>query len=160
MREAQEKGLTERDPRLDLGGLDALRKLLILAREAGVQLERENVEIDPIVPDTLNELPLEEFYQALKEMEITFVKAHLHALNNGRRRRFVAVLEKDATVPLGYRASISVKDVDQTHPAYHLRGTDNAISITTAFHRSPVVIHGAGDGARQAAASLLNDILR
>ena len=160
VRAAQEAGLTEPDPRLDLGGRDALRKLLILAREAGVQLEEQDVVIEPLIPASLFGVSLEEFYRGLAAMEPVFAAAHRNALAKGCRRRFVAFLEKDATAPLGYKAGIRVKDVPETHPAYHLRGTENAILIRSAFHPSPIVIQGPGEGARQAAASLLNDILR
>ncbi len=157
VRAAQEAGLTEPDPRLDLGGRDALRKLLILAREAGVQLEEQDVDIRPIIPAALFGVPLEDFYRGLEEMEPVFAEAHRQALRAGCHRRFVACLEK---TPAGYRAGIRVQQVPEDHPAYYLKGTENAILIRSAFHPTPIVIQGPGEGARQAAASLLNDILR
>ncbi len=160
VRAAQEAGLTEPDPRLDLGGRDALRKLLILAREAGVRLEEKDVVIEPMIPASLFGVSLDAFYKGLEELEPAFAQAHRDALAKGCRRRFVAFLEKDSVAPLGYRAGIRVKEVHATHPAYYLRGTENAILIRSAFHPSPIVIQGPGEGARQAAASLLNDILR
>ena len=160
VRAAQEAGLTEPDPRLDLGGQDALRKLLILAREAEIPLEESDVHIQPLIPTSLFGVPLSDFYRGLEDLEPTFAEAHSQALAAGRRRRFVAYLEKDASTPLGYRAGIRVMDVPETHPAYHLKGTENAILIRSAFHPTPIVIQGPGEGARQAAASLLNDILR
>ena len=160
VRAAQEAGLTEPDPRLDLGGRDALRKLLILAREAGVRLEEEDVNIRPLIPAALFNVPLEDFYRGLNEMEPVFAEAHRQALRSGCRRRFVAFLEKDPDSALGYRAGIRVQQVPQEHPAYHLRGTENAILIRSAFHPTPIVIQGPGEGARQAASSILNDILR
>jgi aspartate kinase len=160
VRAAQEAGLTEPDPRLDLGGRDALRKLLILAREAGVRLEEEDVNIRPLIPANLFNVPLEDFYRGLDEMEPVFAEAHRQALQAGCRRRFVAFLEKDPASALGYQAGIRVQQVPQDHPAYHLRGTENAILIRSAFHPTPIVIQGPGEGARQAASSILNDILR
>ena len=166
VRAAQEAGLTEPDPRLDLGGRDALRKLLILAREAGVQLEEEDVVIEPLIPASLFDVSLDEFYQGLERLEPVFAEAHRNALAAGCRRRFVAFLEKapggapEGRPALGYRAGIRVQQVPEDHPAYHLRGTENAILIRSAFHPTPIVIQGPGEGARQAAASLLNDILR
>ena len=171
---AQEAGLTEPDPRLDLGGRDALRKLLILAREAGVQLEEKDVVIEPMIPASLFGVSLEAFYKGLDELEPAFAQAQRDALAKGCRRRFVAFLEKNPSSvlstkaerprgeisPIGYRAGIRVQEVHATHPAYYLRGTENAILIRSAFHPSPIVIQGPGEGARQAAASLLNDILR
>ena len=157
---AQEAGLTEPDPRLDLGGRDALRKLLILAREAGVQLEEKDVVIEPMIPASLFGVPLDAFYKGLEELEPALAQAQRDALAKGCRRRFVAFLEKDESLPLGYKAGIRVEEVRATHPAYYLRGTENAILIRSAFHPTPIVIQGPGEGARQAAASLLNDILR
>lgn len=132
LRQAQEIGLTEKDPSHDLGGRDALRKLLILSREAGVPLEAEDVEIEPVNPDSVYE----------------------------SNQRFVASLDEDSSSPLGYKASIRLKTVPENHPAYWLQGTDNAIIIRSVFHPSPLVIQGAGEGAQQAAASILNDILK
>lgn len=132
LQKAQSIGLTEKDPSQDLEGKDALRKLLILAREAGVHLDEKDVEIEP-VKDVENILP---------------------------DQRFVASLVKDDSKPLGYRASIRMQTVDERHPAYWLQGTDNAIIVRSAYHPSPLVIQGAGEGARQAASSVLNDILK
>jgi aspartokinase/homoserine dehydrogenase 1 len=117
------------------------------------------VVIEPLIPASLFGVSLEEFYRGLSELEPVFAEAHRTALAKGCRRRFVAFLEKDAS-PLGYKAGIRVQEVRATHPAYYLRGTENAILIRSAFHPSPIVIQGPGEGARQAAASLLNDILR
>ena len=75
-------------------------------------------------------------------------------------QRFVASLEKDSTSPNGYRASIRLRKVDSSHPAWNLKGTDNAIVIRSAFHPTPLVIQGAGEGAKMAASAVLNDILR
>ena len=160
VRAAQAAGLTEPDPRLDLGGRDALRKLLILAREAGVRLEEEDVDVSPLIPARLFGVPLEDFYRGLEEMEADFAEAHRRAQEAGCRLRFVAFLKKDGSAKHGYRAGIRVQEVGATHPAYHLSGTQNAILISSGFHPTPVVIQGPGEGARQAAASLLNDILR
>lgn len=128
---AQKAGLTEKDPSQDLCGRDALRKLLILSREAGVPIEEEDVHIEPVEESAVKE-----------------------------NCRFVAMLEKDASLPLGYRASIKLREVDKSHPAYWLKGTDNAIIIRSAIHTSPLIIQGAGEGAQAAASGILNDILR
>ena len=155
VRKAQAAGLTEPDPRLDLSGRDALRKLLILAREAGVQLEESDVEITPVVPLTSGSV--EEFYSALEAQEESLSRAAHEAERQGFRRRFVASLEK---TPEGYRAGIGIRNVPPVHPAYHLRGTENAIIVRSAFHPYPLVIQGPGEGAREAASSILNDLLR
>lgn len=158
LRQAQEAGLTERDPRVDLGGRDALRKLLILARVAGIPLEESDVEVEPVV--ALSDGSVEDFYAALEAEEPRLSLRVLKASVKGRRLRFVASLEKDAAAPKGYRASIRVREVEKEHPAYHLRGTENAIILRSAFHPYPLVIEGAGEGAKQAASSILNDILK
>ena len=155
---AQEAGLTEHDPRVDLGGRDALRKLLILARVAGIPLEESDVEVEPVVK--LSDGPVEAFYAELEAQEPALSLRALKASVKGRRLRFVASLEKDAAAPKGYRASIRVREVEKEHPAYHLRGTENAIILRSAFHPYPLVIEGAGEGAKQAASSILNDILK
>ena len=157
VRKARTAGLTEPDPRVDLGGEDALRKLLILAREAGVKLEADQVKIDPVVPETILEGSLDAFFEKLESYEPSFAAACRQAEQQGFRRRFVASLEKTEE---GYRAGIGLKNVPPVHPAYHLSGTENAIIIRSTFHPYPLVIQGPGEGARDAASSILNDILR
>ncbi|MBO4434177.1 MAG: aspartate kinase [Bacteroidales bacterium] len=168
VRAAQDEGLTEADPRADLIGRDALRKLLILGREAGVQLEEADVRVEPIIPLSMVDMPLEEFYKELEAMEPSFREAYLGAAREGCRLLFVASLEKaddpgnaDSVIgPAGYRSCICVKRIPENHPAYHLKGTENAIMIRSSFHPLPIVIEGPGEGALQAASSILNDILR
>ena len=157
VRKARTAGLTEPDPRVDLGGEDALRKLLILAREAGVKLEAGQVKIDPVGPETILEGSLDAFFEKLESYEPSFAAACRQAEQQGFRRRFVASLEKTEE---GYRAGIGLKNVPPVHPAYHLSGTENAIIIRSTFHPYPLVIQGPGEGARDAASSILNDILR
>ena len=157
VKKAQDAGLTEADPRLDLGGKDALRKLLILAREAGIPLEEEQVKVQPIVPQELLQGSLGQFYEGLEAYEPKWARQALEAEQQGFRRRFVAWLEKREE---GYVAGIGLRNVPPVHPAYHLRGTENAIIVRSAFHPYPLVIQGPGEGAREAASSILNDILR
>lgn len=157
VRKAQAAGLTEQDPRMDLSGKDALRKLLILAREAGVQLEEKDVRITPIIPLERFKGSLADFYAALEAGEPELARQENEAASQGFRRRFVAWLEK---TPGGYQAGIGIRNVAPVHPAYHLRGTENAIIVRSAFHPYPLVIQGPGEGARDAASSILNDILR
>ena len=157
VRKAQAAGLTEEDPRMDLGGRDALRKLLILAREAGVALEEKQVEIETVVPEALFRGTVEDFYQGLEAAEEVLAMVAREAESKGFRRRYVASLEKAGD---GYRANIGIREVPPVHPAYYLRGTENAIVIRSTFHPYPLVIQGPGEGAREAASSILNDILR
>ena len=157
VKKANAIGLTEPDPRVDLGGRDALRKLLILVREAGVHLEEDQVVIEPVVPENLLKGTLEQFYEGLEAYEPEWARQARLAAEQGFRQRFVAYLEK---TPEGYKAGIGLKNVPPVHPAYYLRGTENAIIVRSAFHPYPLVIQGPGEGAREAASSILNDILR
>ena len=159
VKKAQEQGLTEADVRQDLAGKDALRKLLILAREVGVPLEEEDVEIIPAVPKELMDLPMEEFYERLEALEPEFEAAEKAAARSQCRQRFLATLEKDSSKPLGYKATIAVRNVPRRHPAFRILGTENAIIIRSAYHPYPLVIQGAGEGARMAAGSIMNEIL-
>lgn len=160
VRKAQAEGLTEPDPRVDLSGREALRKLLILAREAGVPLEEEDVELESLIGPEYFDIPLDEFYRKLEAAEPEFRAKEDAADAQRRRQRFVASLVKDASAPHGYKATIKVESVDADHPAYRLKGTENAIIIRSTFHPYPLLIQGPGEGARLAASSVLNDILR
>ena len=157
VRRAQEAGLTEADPRMDLGGKDALRKLLILAREAGVKLEERDVKIEPVIPAEALKGTVEDFYAALEAYEPELARKADEASAKGLRQRFVAYLRKNGKA---YEAGIGLRSVAPEHPAYYLRGTENAIIVRSAFHPYPLVIQGPGEGAREAASSILNDILR
>ena len=160
VRKAQAEGLTEPDPRVDLSGREALRKLLILAREAGVPLEEEDVEIEPVIGPEYAGLTLEEFYSKLEADEPRFAALESAADAAHQRQRFVASLVKDPAGPHGYKAAIRVQNVDASHPAYRIKGTENAIIVRSAYHPYPLLIQGAGEGAILAASSVLNDILR
>ncbi len=131
LEKAREAGLTEKDPSADLLGHDATRKLLILAREAGVKLEEEDVEVEPVKEENIRP-----------------------------GQRFVASLEKDPNSTLGYRASIRLKELDADHPALRIKGTENMIIIRSTYQPTPLIIQGAGEGAMMAASRLLTDILR
>lgn len=150
LEDAQKRGLTEKDPRADLGGKDALRKLLILAREAGVPLDEEDVEVKPVLDGQYFNCGVNEFYTLLRSRKPGFEK----------NLRFIARLDEDKASPKGYRASVSLCKVSEDHPAYRMHGTDNAIMIRSAFHPSPLVIQGAGEGADLAAAGIMLDLIK
>jgi len=158
LRRAQDAGLTERDPRTDLGGRDALRKLLILAREAGIPLEEEDVEITPMLGPEFFDCDLDEFYVRLRGIERAFQarEDELDAL--GKRQRFVASVRKDPAARLGYRAEIKMQLVDIDNPFYWVKGTEN-VTIIRSEYAAPLVIKGAGEGARLAATGIIKDIL-
>ena len=158
LRRAQDEGLTEDDPRIDLGGKDVLRKLLSLAREAGVDLEAEDVEIVPMLGPEFFDCPLEEFYRRLAEYEPQFVALEAELDAADRRRRFVASLRRDPSARLGYRAEIKMQRVGPESPFYWISGTENVIVVRSEYS-APLVIKGAGEGVRLAATGIIKDIL-
>ena len=137
--EARQKGFTEPDPSIDLSGRDVLRKLLILSRQTGIPLEESQVDMEP-VPDA------EEI-----------VRRHAEASGKGLKLRYIASLTiaEDSS----YKAACRLETVGPDSPLYWLRGTDNAAVITTEDYQSPLLIQGAGAGARQTAGGVLGDIL-
>ncbi len=158
LRRAQDEGLTEADPRTDLGGKDVLRKLLILAREAGVPLEADDVEITPMLGPEFFGCPLDEFYRKLAEYEPQFIarEAELDAVDE--RQRFVASLRRDPSARHGYRAEIKMQRVGPDSPFYWISGTEN-VTVVRSEYSAPLVIKGAGEGVRLAATGIIKDIL-
>lgn len=160
VRQAVAAGYAEPDPRIDLSGRDVLRKLLILAREAGLPIEEEDVAVEPLLPAEYFEGGTEDFYRRLQEHEPELAARYRDAAEKGLRRRVVALLEHCPDAATGYRASIVLKEVGEDHPLFNLSGTDNAVLLETDFYPSPMVIQGAGAGAYQTASGILNDILK
>ena len=158
LRRAQDEGLTESDPRTDLGGKDVLRKLLILAREAGVPLEADDVEIVPMLGPEFFDCPLEDFYRRLAEYEPQFIAREAELDAAGQRQRFVASLRRDPAARHGYRAEIKMQRVGPDSPFYWISGTEN-VTVVRSEYSAPLVIKGAGEGVRLAATGIIKDIL-
>ena len=158
LRRAQDEGLTESDPRTDLGGKDVLRKLLILAREAGVPLEADYVEIVPMLGPEFFDCPLEDFYRRLAEYEPQFIAREAELDAAGQRQRFVASLRRDPAARHGYRAEIKMQRVGPDSPFYWISGTEN-VTVVRSEYSAPLVIKGAGEGVRLAATGIIKDIL-
>ncbi|MBR4524559.1 MAG: aspartate kinase [Bacteroidales bacterium] len=158
LRRAQDEGLTEADPRTDLGGKDMLRKLLILAREAGVPLEADDVEIVPMLGPEFFDCPLDEFYRKLAEYEPQFIAREAELDAAGQRQRFVASLRRDPSARHGYRAEIKTQRVGPESPFYWISGTEN-VTVVRSEYSAPLVIKGAGEGVRLAATGIIKDIL-
>ena len=154
VKEAQELGYTEPDPRDDLNGKDFMRKMLILARDAGYPLEAENVKIDNILPDAcLNATSVEDFYNELQKNAAYFENLKNEAANAGKVLRYIGKLENG-------NVEISLQMVDDSHPFYMLSGSDNIISFTTDRYKSrPLVVKGPGAGAEVTAAGVFADII-
>ncbi len=158
LRCAQSEGLTEPDPRTDLGGRDVLRKLLILSREAGVALEEEDVEISPLLGPEFFDCPLEEFYSRLEEYEPLFAQKEKALAAAGKCQRFVASLRKDPSSGLGFKAQIKMQDFTPESPFFWINGTENVIVVSSEYS-APLVIKGAGEGVRLAATGIIKNIL-
>ena len=157
LRKAQEEGLTERDPRTDLGGRDALRKLLILSREAGVPLEEKDVEIVPMLGKEYFRGSIDDFYSRLEKDEPKFIKREDELDAMGMRQRFVATLQKKADGR--FKADIRMKLVGIDSPFYWISGTEN-VTIIHSSEGYPLVIKGSGEGARLAASGIIRNILQ
>ena len=155
LRQAQQSGLTEPDPRTDLAGRDARRKLLILAREAGVPLEAGDVTIEPMLDRSFFEGSLEDFYRKLDAFEPQLARQEEELHGKGLRRRFVASLHRKGD---SYSARISMQTVGIESPYYWIDGTQN-VTVIHSSDAYPLVIKGSGEGARLAASGILKNIL-
>lgn len=153
--DAKAKGYTEPDPRDDLNGMDFMRKLLILARESGLSIEADDIEMQSLVPEFCRKVATtEEFLQLLPQADTEFEELRKKAENNGKVLRYIGQIEDG-------KASISLQAVDEKHPFYSLSGSDNIISFTTKrYSDRPLVIKGPGAGTEVTAAGVLADIVR
>lgn len=153
VREAAELGYTEPDPRLDLGGVDVARKVLILARFAGADMELGDVEITPFLPASAFEGSVDAFFNALPACE-SALSAKLAAAGEHHVLRVVGTWEAG-------RASVALRTLPLDHPLARLAGTDNKFTfITDRYPENPLVIQGAGAGAAVTAAGVFGDLLR
>ncbi len=154
VKEAKRLGYTEPDPRVDLSGLDVARKLLILARETGMQIELKDIAIEQILPaECMKAKSVDEFFKALERNNAVFEKRRASAAAKGKVLRFIAKLDKG-------KASIRLEEVDTTHPFYNLSGSDNIISFTTErYNNRPLVVKGPGAGAEVTAAGVFAEII-
>jgi len=155
VKEAKEKGYTEPDPRDDLNGMDVARKVLILSREAGLQLELEDIQVENLVPnDCRGELSIDGFFKKLSLHDSEFEAMRRQASDKNEKLRYMAVLENGKT-------TIRLGSVNDQHPFYSLKGSDNIILLTTErYHDRPMVIRGPGAGAEVTAAGVFADIIR
>lgn len=153
VRLAKEDGYSEPDPRIDLSGKDVVRKLVILAREAGYRLNQEDVEKRLFIPNELFEGTIEQFWKKLPSLDAGFEERRQVLEKEGKRWRFVARLENG-------RAEVRLEEVDHSHPFYELEGSNNIILITTErYNEYPMLIQGYGAGAGVTAAGVFADIM-
>lgn len=152
--QAKEQGYSEPDPRIDLCGKDVIRKLVILAREAGYLLNQEDVEKHLFIPDSYFEGTLDDFWKRIPELDAEFEERRKVLEAGNKRWRFVARFEDG-------KGSVSLQEVTPEHPFYNLEGSNNIILLTTERYREyPMLIQGYGAGASVTAAGVFADIMR
>ena len=153
VRRAKEQGYSEPDPRIDLSGKDVIRKLVILAREAGYKVEKTDVEAHLFIPDEFFEGSIEEFWKNLPQLDADFEARRKQLDAEGKRWRFVATFDHG-------KLSVALKEVDRTHPFYNLQGSNNIVALTTERYREyPMLIQGYGAGASVTAAGVFANIM-
>ncbi len=153
VRMAQEQGFSEPDPRIDLSGKDVIRKLVILAREAGYQVEQSDVEAHLFVPDDFFTCSMEDFWTKLPSLDAQFEKERQRLEAEHKRWRFVAKMENG-------QYSVSLREIPEGHSFYVLDGSNNIILLTTErYHLHPMLIQGYGAGADVTAAGVFADIM-
>jgi homoserine dehydrogenase len=158
VREARAAGYTEPDPRIDLSGEDVRRKLLILARAAGLPLQADAVQVDSLVPASLAVAPLNEIDIRLPSLDAPLRERFKAAYREGASLRFVGRFETDATGKC--RAGVGLRALPADHPLCGGSGTDNRVAIfSDRYREQPLVIQGPGAGAEVTAAALLDDVL-
>ena len=150
---AKEQGYSEPDPRIDLSGKDVIRKLVILAREAGYRLEQSDVEKHLFIPDALFEGTLDNFWKNVQQLDADFEARRQKLTEEGKRWRFVAKFENG-------KATVGLQEVGMGHPFYGLEGSNNIILLTTERYKQyPMMIQGYGAGAEVTAAGVFADIM-
>jgi aspartokinase/homoserine dehydrogenase 1 len=154
VRQAQHEGYTEPDPRLDLSGTDVMRKIMILAREAGEQLEMDAITNHRFLPASCMEGSVEDFYASMLREEDHFRNIYEEANRNGNKLKFVAAFHNG-------KAEVGLQQISPGHDLYHLYGKDNIVLFyTERYPEQPMVIKGAGAGADVTASGVFADILR
>ena len=153
VRRAKEQGYSEPDPRIDLSGTDVIRKLVILTREAGYEVEQQDVEKHLFVPNEFFNGSVDEFWQKLPTLDADFEQRRQKLEAEGKRWRFVATMENGST-------NVALKEVDPSHPFYRLEGSNNIVLLTTERYKEyPMQIQGYGAGAGVTAAGVFANIM-
>ena len=153
IRMAKEQGYSEPDPRIDLSGKDVIRKLVILAREAGYVLEQEDVEKNLFVPDEFFQGSLDDFWKNIPSLDAGFEERRQKLEAENKHWKFVAKLEDG-------KGSVSLQEVSRSHPFYGLEGSNNIVLLTTERYKEyPMMIQGYGAGASVTAAGVFADII-
>ena len=154
VKQAQDEGYTEPDPRLDLGGTDVMRKIMILAREAGHAIEMDDIANNSFMPSVCMQGTVEDFYKEMANEEAHFKELVEKANEAGCKLKFVASFDNG-------KASVGLQHIDPKHDLYHLYGKDNVVLFyTDRYKEQPLVVKGAGAGAEVTASGVFADIIR
>ncbi|HEV3414797.1 MAG TPA: bifunctional aspartate kinase/homoserine dehydrogenase I [Puia sp.] len=154
VRQAQTEGYTEPDPRLDLSGTDVMRKIMILAREAGEHIEMEDIANHSFLPASCMQGSVEDFYAEMAKEEQHFQQLYQAAATKGKKLKFVAQYDNG-------KASVGLQHIGPEQDLYHLYGKDNVVLFyTDRYSEQPLVVKGAGAGAEVTASGVFADILR
>lgn len=153
VKRARQQGYAEPDPRIDLSGVDVIRKLVILTREAGYRVEQDDVKKSLFVPDEYFKGSVEDFWQRLPQLDADFEKKRGKLEAERKRWRFVATME-------GGETRVALQAVDRNHPFYRLEGSNNIVMLTTERYKEyPMQIQGYGAGASVTAAGVFANIM-
>ena len=154
VKQAQDEGYTEPDPRLDLSGTDVMRKIMILARETGEKIEMDDISNHSFMPASCMKGSVENFYAEMKKHEEHFKKIYEEAAKKNCKLKFVAKYENG-------KASVGLQHIPPEHDLYHLYGKDNVVLFyTDRYKEQPLVVKGAGAGAEVTASGVFADIIR
>ncbi|MEO6404808.1 MAG: bifunctional aspartate kinase/homoserine dehydrogenase I [Ferruginibacter sp.] len=154
VKQAQDEGYTEPDPRLDLGGKDVMRKIMILAREAGIQIQMDDISNNSFMPEVCMQGSVDDFYSSMIKEEEHFKNIYQSAVAEGKKLKFVAKYDQG-------KASVGLQHIDPAHDFYHLYGKDNIVLFyTKRYVDQPIVVKGAGAGAEVTASGVFADIIR